>query len=155
MVILFTTYPLDIQRAIVNISIRLDLPQTHLQISQCLCYLKSRTPTLSYFRSSYFGAPPKIPTFLDTSNSQSLLKPFELNSNDFEFNSCNLATPIFRGPCTFLRVQENYPRARTLSLTFLFFPFSFSLFFFQFEKSKRERRSPTASRPPGLFPLPT
>ena len=44
----------------------------------------------------------KFSTFLGTSKSSSLFKPFELNSNEFEFKSCNHAHFYFLGTSAFL-----------------------------------------------------
>ena len=105
--------------------------------------------TLSIILSLFIGAPPKISTFLDTSKTLSLFKPFELNSNDFEFHSCNLVHTIFLGTSAFLRVRENYPHAQILAHSFLFSPFLSLLFCFWKSFEERGRREPCS--PAGLL----
>ena len=109
MVILFTTYPLGIQRAIVNIPIIWNYCKHTCKISQCLCYLNSWSPIWPYisfiiFRSStknlnIFG-PPLSPT--------SYAKPFELNSNEFNSNFTHVFISIFLDQAHFCESEKIY-----------------------------------------------
>ena len=78
---------------------------TLAKITPCVFCLELISKPCPIILSPFTGAPPKLRTFLDLPNPHFLFEPFELNS-------CNHASPIFHGPCTFLRVRENYPRAQ-------------------------------------------
>ena len=133
MVILFITYPPNIRELNKNIPFIWIYRKHTCKISQCLCYLKSWTPTLSYFRSSYSGAPPKIRTFLDLPYPHFLFKPFDFKSNEFEFKTFKNAHSIFSWNMRIFASPGNlFPCPNSFStFFFLFFPFlPFFLLFF-------------------------
>ena len=146
MVILFTTYPLDIQRAIVIFQLFGFTANTLAKYSNALVILILGLQHGHIFRSSYSGAPPKSEHFFDLPNPHFLFKPFDFKSNEFEFKTFKNAHSIFLGTCAFLRVWEYYSHAQILPLT-LFYLFSFlfiSLFFLKKRRQEREERDQQA-----------